>query len=235
MSHPTRRTESKLKPHQGALLAASLISAVIMGVPLLQQLMIPLLYLNTHIHEVGHAVAALATGGQVSHIEVHATGAGVTPVRGGNILLVASAGYVGSAIAGALMIVYGRTPKGAATVLRVAAVALGVALVLWVRGDAIGVVSAIGWTLLLWLLSARLQGNSLIFAAQFLGLQQCLNALQSVYILLHLSAFTPLHSDAVILAQVTGIPALIWAGAWTLFSLILVVLSLHRAWRTPVP
>ena len=59
-----------LQPHQTALLAA--VAVAIMGslVPPVRFLFIPLIYLNTHLHEMSHAIVAMITGGQVVEHEV---------------------------------------------------------------------------------------------------------------------------------------------------------------------
>jgi hypothetical protein len=224
-----------LKPHQTAMLGASAAAVVAWVVPIVQFLVLPLQYLNTHLHELAHAVMAVLSGGQVQHILVFADGSGQTPVFGGSILLVASAGYVGASVIGATIIYFARTVEGARVILRVLAGVLAFGLLMWVRGDPIGVFSGIGWIAALVAASSWLKGMPLIFAAQFLGVQQCLTSFQSILTLLHVSSLPQHHhSDAMILAQYTGIPAIFWAVFWTGLSLFLVYVTLRAAWRTPL-
>jgi hypothetical protein len=70
----------------------------------------PLRLLVTMYHEAGHALAALATGGDVSQFVVRPDASGVVFSRGGYRPLVISAGYVGTALLGALLVVFARTP-----------------------------------------------------------------------------------------------------------------------------
>lgn len=220
------------KPHQIALLGAGLVSAGAWAVPLLRTLFLPLLYLNTHLHELCHALAAHLTGGSAMAIYVYANGSGLTPVLGGVLLVVASAGYVGASVVGAGMILGGRTPGGAKTVLRALAVALALSTVLFVRGDTVGLFAGILWVGGLWLMSTYLKDRALLFAAQFLGLQQCLNSLQSLYDLLRISAGGSGHSDAGLMASRSGIPAIVWAVAWCALSLMAIGLAVRRTWAT---
>ncbi len=222
--------KDRFKPHQIALLFAGLASAAAWAVPLLRSLMLPLLYLNTHLHELCHALAAELTGGEVQKIVVHADGSGMTPVSGGGLLLLASSGYVGASMIGAAMIFYGRTPSGAKLVLRLLALTLGFSMIVFVRGDAIGVASGLVWVAGLWGLSTYLKDRALLFAAQFLGLQQCLNSLQSVYVLMRLSALGTEHSDAAIMARASHIPAMVWAVSWCILSVAAIGLSVRAAW-----
>jgi hypothetical protein len=221
-----------LKPHQTAILAAVGVGALSTLVPFVSQLFLPVVWLNTHIHELCHALVAWACGADVSSIHVYSNGSGVTDIAGGNILLEASAGYMGASTVGALMIFFSRSAKSARITLRVLAGALAFSMIMLVRGDAVGEVSGVGWILGLWAIS-YLDGVKLIFAAQLLGLMQCLNAVQSLYTLLKISAFTEGHSDAMILQQATGIPALGWATIWCVFSLFLMAFTLYRAWIKP--
>lgn len=220
-----------LRPHQVAIIAAALVSLAAYITPVLNLIFLPLRYLNTHIHELCHALAATATGGDALFIKVFGNGSGVTPVGGGNLLLTASAGYVGAVLVGAGMVVVGRTPKAAALVLKGIAIAIAFSMVVWVRGDIIGVGSGIAWAVGLWLLAVFLNGPKVVFVAQLVGLQQCLNALQSVYALLQISTYPELQSDAKLLESAIGVPAMVWAVLWSAFAIVLVVLSLRKAWK----
>ncbi|WP_025229041.1 M50 family metallopeptidase [Fimbriimonas ginsengisoli] len=221
-----------LKPHQVAIIAATLTSLVLWAVPGLHLLMLPLQYLNTHFHELSHALVATATGGHVSTINVYADGSGVTNISGGNWFLAASAGYIGAAIIGAIIMQVGRNEKSAKVTLRALAVVLAFVMILWVRGDLAGILSGFAWVAALFYASSYAKGPTILFVAQFIGIQQCLNAVHSLYELLQISALTERVSDAKILENQTHIPAMAWAVLWCLFSLALVTLGLRRAWST---
>lgn len=222
-----------LKPHQNALVFAGIASLAIWAVPLLAKMTLPLVYLNTHLHELCHALMALAMGGNVQMIHVDQSGSGYTPVSapdGLASILVVSAGYVGATLIGAGMIYFGRQAKGARLAIYTVCMALAISMVLWVRSDTVGVVSGIFWVGALAVFGKWLPDNAIVFAAQFLGLQQCLNAANSLYTLLQISAFSDTHSDASIMATYTGLPPIVWAVVWCGFSFAMVGLTLRRAW-----
>lgn len=222
-----------LRPHQSALLLAMGVTLVAWMIPLAGQVLLPLQYLNTHLHEFCHAIVAICTGGQVEGISVFRDGSGVTPVAGGWLLFVASAGYVGAAVGGAMVILFSRHEPGARLTLRILALLLLASMVLWVRHDAWGVISGIFWIVALAGLSV-LNGKALLFAAQFIGVQQCLSSFQSLFTLLKISAVGEGQSDATLMANATHIPALIWTLLWCGLSLALVTAGLRRAWRAPI-
>jgi hypothetical protein len=222
MPNPTNRN---------LLLAAGGLSVVLWAVPVLGLVTLPLIFLNTHLHELCHALAGVLTGGRIGHIVVHSTGGGVTLIAGGIPLIYASAGYVGAAMVGALMIARGSKPSGAKSTLMVLAVLLALGMLLWVRGDLVGILTGGFWVLLLALFSRKLEGPNAVFAAQFLGMQQCLMAVQSLWVLLQVSTVPQVSNDAKNLQEITGLPAVLWAVLWTLIGLMAMGASLRSAWK----
>jgi hypothetical protein len=201
-------------------------------VPILNLVSLPLEYLNAHTHEMCHAITAIVTGGKVEQINVFANGSGVTPVIGGYMPMVGSAGYVGASLIGVLIILFSNNPEGARLSLRLLASALAASMLLWVRGDAVGVVSGIAWVALLFLLAAKLPAKGALFAANFVGIQQCLHSVMALLTLMDISFFTEQHSDAKLMHESTGLPASFWAVGWMVFSLALMGITLKGAWRS---
>ncbi len=220
----------RLKPHQASILIAAGVSLLLWAIPVFGFVLLPLQYLNTHLHEFSHAFVGIVTGAEVGPIRVFANGSGVTLVAGGSPVLVSSAGYIGATIIGALVILFGRTERGAEITLRSVAVVLVLSFAFWVRGDLIGVVSGIFWIgALLWLPSV-LKGKNLVLLAQFIGMQQCLASIQALYILLKISVYPDVASDAGNMAKITGVPAMVWAVLWGMIGLGTLYVTLRAAW-----
>lgn len=212
-------------------LLAAVASVALWAIPGAGLVMLPLEYLNTHFHEMCHALIALATGGQVAFIHVYANGSGVTPVLGSNLLLTASAGYVGAAFIGGLILLAARSERGARMTLYLMGGFLSASMLLWVKGDAVGIASGILWILVLFLAGAKLKGDNLIFAAQFIGIQQCLRSIQSLYVLLQINALAIGENDALLAQKVTHIPALAWALIWAGVSVAWMGVALRPSFR----
>ncbi|RYG86068.1 hypothetical protein EON77_04455, partial [bacterium] len=121
---------------------------------------------------------------------------------------------------------------GARVVLGGAAGLLTAGMILYVRGDLIGIVSGIFWIVLLAIAANRLRRDLLPIAAQFLGLVQGLQSLSSLGDLLRISATAQVNSDAQSMATLTGIPALVWAILWAGFSIGATGWALWRASRS---
>ena len=81
------------------------------------------------VHEVNHAAAALLTGGEVVEIRTHWNESGHTLARGGIYPVISAAGYVGSALVGALLIYTGLYPHAQRLVLLlIGAVCMGMTM-----------------------------------------------------------------------------------------------------------
>ena len=227
---PDTKGSSVLAQHQSAILVAGLVAVAACFIPPLHLVLLPLQFLNTHLHELCHALTALATGGDPQRILVYSDGSGLTPILGGNVFIEVSAGYTGATVMGAAMIYFGRTPERAKTILMGLAALLTLSMIIWVRGDAVGVGFGCFWAVALFCAGRFLKGMPVLFACQLVGLEQCLNSISSVYQLLKISAFTEAQSDAQILQGVTAIPAVVWATLWCAFSLLMVGFTVRKAW-----
>lgn len=216
---------------QKRLLAACVAALLVWNLPFVEVLALPLVWLNTHLHELSHAVAALATGGEVERIRVFASGGGDASIRGGWIVVVASAGYLGAAAVGGALLAWAKTEERARQSLWGLAVVLAVSLLIWVRADWVGVLSGAGWAIGLWALSRKLNGPQLVWTAQFLGAIQCLASVDAFRALFWASR-TGSHSDAALMQQATGVPGLFWASVWFLASLCVLFAALRSAWKS---
>lgn len=78
----------------------------------LSPLLWPVRLFVTFVHEAGHSVAALISGGEVIEFEVSPTGSGKATTAGGDPALILPAGYLGAALFGsALFFATSRYPK----------------------------------------------------------------------------------------------------------------------------
>ena len=97
----------------------------------------------TFVHEAGHSLAALLTGGQVQSFTVSPDGSGYAVTAGGNLSLILPAGYLGAALFGSLVfLLSSRAPA----VTRALSLLLGIGIIaltlLFARPDASGNITA---------------------------------------------------------------------------------------------
>lgn len=183
----------------------------------------PLKIFAVFIHETGHALAAVLTGGRVVSMVVTPYESGYVQYIGGNPLLVASAGYVGSALFGGLMLLLAGHEPRTTPVFGGLAVLFGAMTVWFVRnpfGVGFGLATAAACGLLAW---KRVPGARYII--------DVLAVMSTLYAVYDLGDFLLVgaRTDAVILARLTGVPAFIWAGLWSAVSLFVVYTAGKRA------
>jgi hypothetical protein len=221
-----KKLHKQHKESIGFLLGATALTMVISFVPFGGLVVYPLRLFVTFIHEGGHALAALLTLGSVERLIIYADASGVTHTVGGLSVLIASAGYLASTAYGAGLLTLLHDGGRAKAVLTVTA-AMILTLTGFFAANSFSLFIGIALTgLLLWVAigwSARWAH----FFLSFLAVQCCLNALYDLRTLFLISATTNLHSDAVNMQNETMIPAIVWASAWTIISLLALVIALR--------
>lgn len=222
----------KRNPATNAFLIAVLVSVILPFIPVVRGILLPFDYLNTHLHEMFHALAAILTGGSVGHILVYRNSEGVTLTYGGFVPLIYSAGYIGASLFGAFMVRSSINEKAARKWCQILGIAILLVNVAWVRGDIVGWPIGVFWGVFLLVLAVRLQPTEILLVAQFLGVQQCINGFKSLRDLLLLTGARAENTDAAMLAKETGIPAAGWALLWTLlgiYGIVMAVIGLNKA------
>jgi len=217
---------------------AMLLAFLVLGTLLWDYpVVLPLKWVVVAMHETGHALATLVMGGSVDRISLSGDESGYCISRMPEGIFrqvaVSSAGYVGSALAGALLLL-------ATFRFRLRRVVLW-GLCLWL--GLMGVLSARDTFTLSFCLGAAV---TLALAARFLpdavveGLNLFLAAFSVLYVVRDLrddlwTGDVRVHSDAGILAGITHVPSLFWAGLWTAASLALLFVFARAALRKDSP
>lgn len=170
------------------------------------------------LHEVSHAMAAIATGGSVERIVLNANQGGAAYTVGGIPFVTLSAGYLGSLLWGVLFVMLGFSR--------------------WLRPR--WIIAGVGLFVLLVTLSVVRSSFGLFFGLAFGGallasakyLSQRLNRIlllglgltSTLYAILDIKsdiiARPELRSDAAMLAEMTGIPTLFWGFLWIAIALL---------------
>ena len=229
------------RPQATTLLIATTISVILWFIPFAEILTYPFRIFVTFIHEGGHAIAALLTGNSVASLSVAMNASGETySTKGGMFsqLLVSSAGYLGSMAFGALLLILIRKAIAARLVLLGSAVFIFALTLIYGLFKPLfsfnswsgipftlvaGALLSIGLVAIARFASAKVAG----FFVSFLAVQCVLNALFDLKTVFFMaSPFTSVSptTDAVNMADATGLPAILWAAIWIVIAFgILVV------------
>jgi len=223
------------RPQAMTLLIATTISVLLWFIPFAEVLTYPFRIFVTFIHEGGHAIAALLTGNTVESLSVAMNASGETYTTQGGVIsqfFISSAGYIGSMAFGALLLVLIRKAIAARVVLLGSAVLIFALTMIyglfkplfsWHNWAGIpftllaGTVLSVGLVLIARFASARVAG----FFVSFLAVQCVLNALFDLKTVFFLASpfATAVPTDAVNMANATGLPAIVWAGLWIILAL----------------
>ncbi|MFA4871530.1 MAG: M50 family metallopeptidase [Patescibacteria group bacterium] len=186
-------------------------------------LMYPLRLLVTLLHESGHALAAVLTGGATEFISVDIRGNGRAVTKGGIRLVILNGGYLGSVILGVFvyLLPYGRFGRYALMIL--AALLLLIAI-LWIR-DFFTMIFSLGLGLGLVLINLSVSNSSAMLVAKFIG--SCCILYSVLNIDFHFRygrMFFNRQTDDQELAKLTKIPARLWQLVWLIISLVIFLL-----------
>lgn len=198
---------------------------------LFRTLLHPLTQLQTAIHEMGHAVTCIITGGNVHGLTIVPNGqgaAGVTNCSGGIPLVYLQAGYLFETLFTCWLIVLARHNAFSRRALVVLGIAVGLTTLIFMPGAIVNMgQSAQGAASILWgiVISAalvmaglKLSDRWAFLLVVFMAAQSVLSTLTSHVVLLEASLRSAGMADSHLLARVTGIPAIGWAVLWSAFG-----------------
>ena len=202
--------------------------------------LLPLKLFVVMVHETGHAAATMAVGGRVDRVILSGDegGACMSLLPPGTLgqIIVFSAGYVGCALMGGILLVATYRYRLGRWVLGAACVWLAVMGLVY-AGDGFTRLFCLGTSVVMglsaWLLPSAAVDVMNLFLAGFVSLYSLFDLRSDLW-----DAQVRGISDAALLAQQTFVPALVWAALWTLMSLVIVgLLAAHAVaglrWRAP--
>jgi Peptidase M50B-like len=234
------------RPQVATLMLAAILSIALWFIPFAEILSYPFRIFVTFIHEGGHAIAALLTGNSVQSLSVAMNGSGETYTTQGGVLsqmVVSSAGYLGAMTYGALLLILIRRSVAARLVLVgsslvVLALTTMFGVVKPVMSGTWGTLSGLPFTLLagvlisvgLFTVARFASARVATFLVSFLAVQCVLNALLDLKTVFFLSSpfATTVPTDALNMANATGVPAMIWSGLWIAISVMILAVAVRQ-------
>lgn len=192
--------------------------------------LLPLKLLVVMMHETGHALASLLVGGSVQKVTIAANQSGqclsVLPMGWFPRVVVYSAGYLGSALAGSLLIIATFRFPARRWVLSSLCIWLAI-MAAFYAGDLFTFLFCLGTALALGLAAKFLPSGAVdllnLFLAAFAALYAVFDLREDLW-----NSASRGQSDAALLANLTHVPAIVWATVW---SVLAIGLLAGFAWR----
>jgi hypothetical protein len=216
------------------LLGSVIVTMLVYLVPYGLVVGLPLLWLSTFVHELGHGFTAAAVGGNFDSFVMHADGSGATswsasgffgPIRQA---MVAAGGLVGPAVVAAIGFVIARKPKPAQMTLLVGVFALAVIAVLVVR-NALGWAFVAGLAVVIGVLATRKDPRVAQLGLVFLSTQLAMAVFSRGDYLFTEYAQTAdgrMPSDVAQMADALLLPYWFWGGLCGLVSVVVLAAGL---------
>lgn len=234
LSRMAARTETRLDWSKLAVLVACLVAGTLLWD---YPVVLPLKLVVVAMHETGHALASLFVGGSVDRISLSSDQSGycLSRLPEGTLrqITVYSAGYLGSTIAGSLLLLATFRFRMRRAVLGGMSVWLAVVGLLYGRDT---------FTLFFCFGAAAALG----LAAKFLpdGAADALNLFLAAFSVLYAvidlrddlwDGAVRTRSDAALLSDLTYVPSIVWAAVWTVGSVVILFFFARLALRKELP
>lgn len=206
--------------------------AVVLAFAWQTEFVTPLKILVVFFHEASHLLTALLTGGEVIEMRIEPMQGGSVVSRGGWPFLIASAGYLGSLLIGASLLLLATLTRADRWIMAGLALLVAWLSLVYIRGSyglVFGYATAAVMGLCAWAAPHRL--NDVLL--RVIGLVSL--AYVPLDIWSDTLARSHLLSDARILAQNYGGGTWLWGGLWLLVSIVVVAWTVHRCLRGPAP
>ena len=199
----------------------------------------PFTILATWFHEMGHGLCAMLLGGSFVSLSLFPDGSGYAVHSGSRLFgqpglaLVAAAGPVGPALAGALLIFFSLRPKWSRLGLTRMALVMLLSALIWIRTlFGVSLIALLAAVLLL----IRFKGTDRLHSLtlQFIGVQACISVFLNIDYLFTEKvqvAGRLVYSDTGQIAAALFLPYWFWAILLTGLTLGLPAWSLARALR----
>ena len=222
-----------------ALGLAIIASLILWQVPYGGFLLYPFKILATWIHELGHGVVMLCSGAGFDRMEVYRDGSGLSFAAGATDrlrrALIAPAGYMGTPLFGAFLLVLGQTVRGARWAIGGVGAALALSA-LFVVSNPFGQATLAVMGSFMLALSALAPPRWAIGGAMLLAAQMCVNAVLDIRVLYRpvmvVDGKVAGGSDAHNMAEATFGEAQswgvwCWATVWLVWSLALLYVAVR--------
>lgn len=213
-----------------AVIFAGILSVILWKLPFAYIIFFPFSMFVTYIHEASHGIMALFTGGHLLNFKMNWDTSGVAYTSGGIRTLIVSAGYLGSSLWGALLLMAAFRKGMEKPVLYSFSAFFFIFTILFAQNP-VSVSMGIFFGIVMLLFAKMKQSLILSTFLAFLAVQSCFNSISDIWDLLILSG-SPVTTDAHIISQelTAGIvPPFVFALFWAIISAFFFFFALKKS------
>ena len=223
---------------------ALLVSLLLWNLPFGGGILYPFKLLATWFHEMSHGLVMIVTGAQLDHVLIYRDTSGLSyavwSIESFGTAAIAAAGYMGTPLWGAVLLVTTPTGKSARRALLVVSVLMLLTAIFVITatadGDNFGPYVTVAMGVTIAALGMFLPARARVFCAHFIAAQACINALLDIRVL-----FRPMqvvngqiagNSDASAMAYATfgtrePWAVWTWAAIWLAWSLVVLFVAMR--------
>jgi hypothetical protein len=226
------------------LAIALLASLLLWNLPFGGVVLYPFKLLATWLHEMSHGLVMIVTGNGLERVAIYRDTSGLahpgSEAGPTALAFIASAGYMGTALWGALLLVVTPTPRSARVALLVFAGVLGLSALLVIdapAGDRFGQIAVGSMGAVVAATALFVPGRWRVAVAHFIAAQSCVNALLDIRVLFRPNQVvngleTTARSDAHKMALTTfgtddTWAVWFWSITWLVWSLLVLYVALR--------
>jgi hypothetical protein len=225
-----------MSSRRGLVFAVAAAWVIARVVPFGSLVMYPFTLLATWVHETGHGLAALATGGAFERLVIFGDASGYAMTReaaGWPVAITCLGGLWAPPLVGASLLAFARGPRRARVALMFLSLLLLTTLALWVRSTAGCIVVPLCALLLGW--AAWWRPERRLLFAQFVAVTLALDTLaRLIGYALSATAMVNGHeqkSDVALIVDAVGGPLLAWGALVIAVALVMLAIGGWLAWR----
>ncbi len=211
--------------------AAVVVVFILWNVPAFDFLMYPLRLFVTFIHESGHGLAALLTGGQFDRFVVYPNGAGVATTSGGIRWIILPAGYVGAALFGAVLFYLVNTLPFPKTLALILAILLAAITLLFTQLLSTAFLVGMGFAVVLVLVWRFADRGIAMLILNVMAMISGLNAVLDLFFLVGNTSVSigNISNDAAAFSREFAplLPPVVWALVWCGIAVVLLIASIY--------
>lgn len=220
---------------QRALILALLASLLLWNLPYGGLILYPFKLLATWLHEMSHGLVMIVSGAGFDYLEIFHDTSGIAQAEQGVSQMgraaIHSAGYMGTALFGAVLLVIGQTRGGARSLLASLGAAIGISAIVWIQNDFGQAAAYIGMAICI-SISLVPSERLAILIVNFIAAEACINALLDIRVLFRTEmvingVVAESASDAHNMADATFGTYATWASIWLVWSCLCFFVALR--------